>query len=182
MKIEIECERCGEVFEREKKEVNRSRKLGRKMYCGMECYSEVSKYHLGAFLGVGKKENLLPGRQNDDFSSFRFFLRKVRSRHKLKKYPNTDITLEFLKHLWDKQEGICAISGVKMELPINTTEWEKTKITPFRASLDRLETRRPYMQDNVRFVSFMANMCKHEFSDEEVYQFCRLVTENRHDS
>jgi hypothetical protein len=36
-KVLIECETCEKQFEREKGEINRSKKLGRKIYCSSQC-------------------------------------------------------------------------------------------------------------------------------------------------
>tara|TARA_X000000950_G_scaffold234904_1_gene285076 strand:+ start:286 stop:492 length:207 start_codon:yes stop_codon:yes gene_type:complete len=47
-----------------------------------------------------------------------------------------------------------------------------------RASLDRVNSSKGYVKDNVRFIAVIANYCKHSFSDDEVKLFCKAVVEN----
>jgi hypothetical protein len=47
----------------------------------------------------------------DEFTGFREFLRRVKSRN----YEN-NLDLNYLKELWEKQ-NICIYTGVKLELP-----------------------------------------------------------------
>ncbi len=44
--MKLSCERCGAQFERRTAEVNRSRRLGRKQYCGSSCSALVSNEQL----------------------------------------------------------------------------------------------------------------------------------------
>jgi hypothetical protein len=88
------------------------------------------------------------------------------------------VTVEFLYGLWEKQGGICALSGIKMELPKTTTKWKSQPNTPNRVSLDRINNDIPYLKDNVRFVTYMANVCRNKFTDEEVIEFCGAVVKN----
>lgn len=44
---------------------------------------------------------------------------------------------------------------------------------PFRPSLDRINPRRPYADDNVQIVWWIENCAKNGFSEEQLIEFCR---------
>jgi len=171
--IVIKCNGCQKDFEKTLSEYNRNEKKGKNHWCSLSCQA---KYSIKNPKGFSK--NLKKGREKDDFSSFRYFLKKIRQRHKEKKFSETDITLNFLKELWEKQNGICSITGWEMVLPESTVGFN-TIINPRKASLDRIEPHKPYMKDNIRYIAFMANMCKHEFSDTEVLIFAEAVINHK---
>jgi hypothetical protein len=47
-----------------------------------------------------------------------------------------------------------------------------------RASLDRIDNSKPYVQGNVRFISLMANYAKNDMTDAELVGFCKAVASN----
>jgi hypothetical protein len=80
--------------------------------------------------------------------------------------------------LWESQNGICPFTGWQLELPKWTNGWtEKQK--PQRASLDRIDCSKGYIQGNVRFISVIANYARNSFDDKEVIEFCKAVTEKQ---
>lgn len=129
---------------------------------------------------VGNAECLIPGNRKDEFSPFRFHARKAKSRNKIYKFEETDITPEYLKEIWDQQKGICPLTGWAMEMPSCSTGWDRGEGgTPKTASLDRITPKLPYKKGNVRFVVNIANMAKHVYTDEDVISFCKAVVQNR---
>lgn len=114
----------------------------------------------------------------DEFSPFRQYLKRIRERNKKKQVgEQTDITLEFLKNQWEKQKGICPYTGIKMTLPKTTREHEQ-KCGPFRASLDRIDSNRGYMKDNVEFVCVVANLAKRNFSKRQFADLIQMIKIN----
>ena len=95
-KIELECEVCNKVFRREKKEDKRSVKLGRRVFCSRKCNGKGNESSLGKHLGSGNTERLNSGNREDEFSPFRYFVRKARNRKQ-----ESDIDLQYIKDLWD---------------------------------------------------------------------------------
>lgn len=166
--IITKCKGCQRDFEKSLSEYNRNEKSGNHHWCSLKC---LAKY---ANNGKGNPKNLKVGKEKDEYSAFRYFHKLIRQRHKERDYPETDITLEFLKQLWENQNGICPITGWKMVLPESTTGF-KTILNPRKASLDRIEPHKPYTQNNIRYISFMANMCKHEFCDTDIFVFAEAV-------
>lgn len=64
----------------------------------------------------------------------------------------------------------CAISGLDIYLP-------KSKKDPVSqtASLDRIDSKKPYIEGNVQWVHKIINVMKQSLSDEEFIQYCRTV-------
>lgn len=171
-KILLKCEVCNKEFERSKKEYNRSKKLGRRMFCSRACCGKGVSLNLGKDLGNGiLRENFT--RSLDEYSPFRYFIRKARNRS-----YDYDIDLEYLKNLWTSQDGICPISGIQMELYPSASAWEKDKGNPWKPSLDRIDSSKGYIKGNVRFICYIANMCKQDWPDEVLIEFCNKVVKN----
>jgi hypothetical protein len=166
--IEIKCNGCKKAFEKAISEYKRNEKNGEKHWCSLKCMAKHANN------SKGNPKNLKKGREKDEFSSFRYFLKKIKERHKEKKYIETDITLQFLKELWENQNGLCPITGWSMDLPESTLGF-KILVNPRKASLDRIEPHKPYMKNNIRYISFIANMCKHEFCDKDILDFAKAV-------
>jgi hypothetical protein len=164
--VDLTCDTCQTVFPRAKKEVDRNKKVGRKTYCSRKCSARNSINNIPE----DKRRNtdhLKAFSRRDEYSDFRYFLRKARSRDSFNG-RETDITLEFLKDLWGKQAGKCAYTGVSLSLALK-------KKRPYSASLDRVDSSRGYTKDNVQFVCYFINTGKSDFSDSDTKEFVQLV-------
>lgn len=84
-----------------------------------------------------------------------------------------DITKEYLKSIWDEQHGICPLTGWKMIPPISSYQFNPAN--PANGSIDRINNNKGYVKDNVRFVAYMANITRNEFTDEQMIEFCKAV-------
>lgn len=177
MKIEIICAHCGGIGTKEKGEVTRSKSLGRKLFCTQSCATKfLNAQRRKNGEKIGSQAHLRRGSTKDEYSPFRFFLSKIRARHKKKGFAVTDIDLVFLKGLWEEQAGTCPFTGWKMTLLACSSDWNKgSGGRPETASLDRINSELGYQKGNVRFVSYIANLCKHNFSDEDVTRFALAV-------
>ncbi len=169
------CTCCGETFSKPSKEVarQRARNPQRAFYCSRSCYARhVGQHNLGHHLGRGNPAVLDPGNRQDEFSPFRYFMRKARNRPQ-----HTDLDLCYLRDLWASQRGRCALSGIPLELPRNTLEWERRVRDPWKPSLDRIDSSRGYIRGNVRYVAMIGNLAKQRFTDDELFEFCGAVAE-----
>lgn len=170
---DLECAGCCRTFDLVAREVRRQLKKDpdRRFYCSRGCYSRsAGKSNLGQHLGNGRVERLDPGNRQDEYSPFRYFLRKARARD-----PGHDLDLEYLRQLWLDQGGRCGLSGLVMDLPRNTLVWEERARDPWKPSLDRIDSNQGYLRGNVRYVVMIANLAKSLFDDEVVLTFCRAV-------
>lgn len=180
--VKLKCSYSGEYFWKDKSEYSRRIKFNpdHKFYKNIKNASlgagEKNYAHLKPYMGV-VSENFKNSRGNrkDKFSPFKYFIKKAKERSvskKNQKYMTFDITLEYLKNLWEKQNGTCAISGVKMELPATLAE---NRSSPFCASLDRIDSSIGYMQGNVHFVTQFCNIGKKDFKLDTVLNFIQAV-------
>ena len=178
--MELICFNCSNKFKRNQSEHNRSVQLNRKEFCSHSCQFKYL-HKLGKY--DKNKDNFTKiysiqgvGRKNDEFSSFRKFYRSIKSRSKFKNWK-VEITLQDLKNQWDKQQGKCYYTGIDLLLPINTCKKSEI-INPRLCSLERLDSTKSYLPDNIVFCCFMANCTKNQFTKEEMFDFCKLVVKH----
>jgi len=81
------------------------------------------------------------------------------------------ITIQDLMDIFEKQEGLCALSGVKMT-------WHQGKILPTSISIDRIDNSKGYVHGNVRLVCVAINAFKSTQTDGELYEFAKKLVEN----
>ena len=113
-----------------------------------------------------KCNNIPYEERNPQLDMFRPVLANL---NKIKREIN--ISLGDLKNQWDKQRGICVYSGIKLLLP----EWNIPRKHPKMASLDRIDSNKGYIKNNIQFVSVIANYAKNEMTNEEMIYFCKEV-------
>ena len=90
-------------------------------------------------------------------------LRGAKSRkHKVK------ITIEDAWNQFLKQDGKCALTGEKLCL-----DYKKCS-----ASLDRVDSNKDYLIDNIQWVHININMMKHRYSQDEFILWCNKVAEH----
>ncbi len=179
-KIEyITCHTCGKVRGKRKAEIDRQKRNGRtEFYCNLSCKGKVGHDHLEHWTTNYDKYLLKGNCRTDEYSPFRYYAKNIRSRIKDNpKYGESDIDLEYLKQLYEEQNGKCPMTGIGMKLKANN---RKELTGPETASLDRIDNSKGYVKGNVRFVTYMYNMARNKFSDEDVIQFCKAVANNNH--
>lgn len=96
----------------------------------------------------------------------------ARDRSKKKNIP-FNITKEYLKELWDKQEGKCAISGIKMSFE------QCNGRTNTNVSIDQINHKDGYTVGNVQLVCMAVNQMKSDMLMEDLYKFCEAIIENK---
>ncbi len=173
--IKLQCIYCSKFFEKELKEYRRQIKNNKdKFYCSLSCVSIQRNID---FPGKGNPHLLIPNNKRDQYTPFRYYILKGNYRNKKKNY-GCDITVEYLKDLWEIQKGICPFTGWNLILPNNTKNmWDKPN--PANASLDRIDNSKGYIEGNVRFVAVMANYARNNFTDDQLIEFCKSVTNNK---
>lgn len=113
--------------------------------------------------------------KHDQYSEFREHLRRIKRR---KKYY--DITLDDLKEAWDRQNGICPYTNVKLENP--SWNWYKqlNQIPKYKlASIDRIDPELGYIKGNIQFVSMLINFAKWNLTDREMHEFIQIIREHK---
>jgi hypothetical protein len=175
--VSLQCANptCGVEFSRSLGEHRRSIKLGRPEFCGRKCSAVLSNKSekRDRLSGIS---NLISDNKRDEYSPFRWYMGRIRQRREKK--GDTNLTVEFLKDLWEAQEGKCALCNMDLVLPVSTSgKWE-TGSRLKKASLDRIDSSKGYVRGNVRFISLMANTALGTSTDEELIEFCKAVGNN----
>lgn len=78
-----------------------------------------------------------------------------------------DLSKEDLVKIFEKQNGICAISGIPFIMDI--------KNSPLRPSLDRKNSNNGYTVDNIQFVCSVINIMKNKLLDSEFIKLCEQI-------
>ena len=73
-----------------------------------------------------------------------------------------ELTLEYLLRMWNRQKGACALTGIEF---FETSE-KAHKRRPFVPSLDRVDSNKGYLKNNVRIVCVAVNMALFTWGDE----------------
>ena len=116
--------------------------------------------------GVTRRDELTPFRRM-------YFHTKSKSR---KTWKNGNITCEDIKQIWENQKGICPYSGLLMTLPDTS---RKSICSPKSASIDRLDSSKPYDKDNCQIVCVSMNYAKNSFSDAQIREFIKELKEKQ---
>ena len=78
------------------------------------------------------------------------------------------ITKQQVEEKFQKQNGLCALSGIKME---------PKKNTPYRPSIDRIDSTKGYFEDNIQFICSRVNVMKNKFNQDEFVRLCGTIHE-----
>ena len=84
--------------------------------------------------------------------------------------------LSKLKAIVGKTKSICPYTGWNLVLLPCTTDYESTALTTNRASVDRIDSTKGYILDNIQFVAVIANLAKNAFTEEDLINFCFEVS------
>lgn len=93
-----------------------------------------------------------------------------------------DITKENIEKLYEKQKGLCALSGIKMtHNAINDRQDNDSHIlNPNNISIDRIDSKIGYIKSNIQLVCAIVNRIKFEMTEPELFEFCcKIVNTNK---
>lgn len=88
-----------------------------------------------------------------------------------KKRNIVEINSEYLYELYDQQEGLCALSGVRMT-------WAGGSARPTSVSVDRIDPAKGYIKGNVRIVCMAVNAFRSTMNDEQLLKFAKALVSN----
>lgn len=89
----------------------------------------------------------------------------------IKRRKPTDITVDELETLYNRQGGQCAVTGITMT---HQTDSPQTNI-----SIDQITPGGGYTIDNVRLVCAAVNFMKHRMDDDELVWWCREIVKGK---
>jgi hypothetical protein len=83
------------------------------------------------------------------------------------------ISIQYAWNLFLKQDKKCALSGLSIKFPITVRDNENGGRT---ASLDRINSKKGYIKNNIQWVHKNINLAKQELSDAEFIELCNTVS------
>ena len=172
----LECATCKTEFEKPMNEYRRRLKLGKTdFYCSLSCSGKSPKnmkmfYEIGVPYQFNGGENKLVTEEQKLKSSMRDFAKRARNRKK-KFFEELDI--EKMIEIWNSQNGKCKFTGVDLVLPHE--ENYKSTSNNYKASIDRIDSSKPYTIDNIQFVSYSVNNLKNTMTEAEVKEFFNII-------
>lgn len=179
--ITLNCIHCQHKFERKLSEHNKNVKNGMfKTFCSLSCFaynrnaSMTDDYWKEQYEKQKKSFDIKSqcGNRQDEYSPFKTFLNSGRA--SIKKHKSTmNIDLQYLKEQWEKQNGICPYTGIKMILPKNSAQYSIHSLK--KASLDRIDCSLGYIKGNVEFVCMGINLAKVNHSKKETEEFIKEI-------
>jgi len=177
-KIRIICANCNKEHEIRQGDFNRKIKAGQsKFYCSLKCSGKADYKNNPKKLEKNRGNiSLLKGYESnrlDEFSPFKYHANKARSRSKARG-EKTNLDVQYLKEIWDKQNGTCPYTNIKMEIS-RTSQDEDIKKAPTKASLDRIDASIGYVKGNVEFVCYCINVMKNDFTKEQMIDFINQI-------
>jgi hypothetical protein len=123
------------------------------------CSSKCRNSHGGK---THRLKDLIENNNNVD----RFLLRL---KNQVKEREN--LSLKFLKNLYNSQDGKCALSGIKM-----TAKLHSGKVNT-NISIDRIDSNLGYSENNVQLVCYIVNMMKSNLPMETFISYCSKISE-----
>ena len=167
------CFRCGIKYEIQNKYFNFKVKLGERFFCSHSCSTlQRNEDQPPTASDLDRFRERIRGNQwsrkyaVDDA----FFATTVRVARSRKKKGKCDLTVEYLKELFEDQGGRCAISNIPLTLD------NSDPIT--QASLDRGYSKRGYIQGNVQFVITPLNFAKQSLFNNDMKRMIQLIVSN----
>ena len=89
-----------------------------------------------------------------------------------------ELTVEDINDLYEKQNGFCAISGLKLTHETYAYKDKEHIINRLNISIDRIDSNLGYTKDNVQLVAAIVNRMKTDLPDSEFIKICSIITEN----
>jgi hypothetical protein len=89
-----------------------------------------------------------------------------------------DLSLRVLEELWHRQGGRCAVSGLEFDDERFADAFVKR---PFAASVDRIDSSRGHVSENVRLVCVAVNFARGQWGDDVLRQVAYGIVETERD-
>lgn len=150
--IDVQCSGCGKVRRITVATHRRNERVG------------INKCQVCANAERGREKVFLDGRHIPGC-----FYRDWRCSGLARKLAWT-VTLEDLDRLWESQQGLCALSG----LPLQVVKGDR-----HRVSLDRIDSRGGYTLNNVQLLCAVVNVMKLDLGQSEFVTLCKVIAERR---
>lgn len=168
--VKCQCD-CGNIKNCDWQDLKRNRIIG----CGCQINNEEMRKEARKRAYDFLEKGIL-NKGGDHYPTedreFKYILKRLKDRSRKECY----LVLDDLKNIWIKQNGICPYSKIKLKLPTNSSP--NPDVHYYIASVDRIDSSKPYTKDNIQFVSRSMNYAKNVMSHEQTLDFIKLIVEN----
>jgi len=173
-------QKFGKLIVLNKSDINKSKKHKFVCYWNCKCECGIEKiiptssliYNLTKSCGCLRRKRLYKGYKNLSGCYWSRVIRGAKSRN-----LTVEITIKDAWNLFKKQKQKCALTGLDINLVKDLT---KNRIHN-TASLDRIDSNKGYVKNNIRWVHKDVNMLKNNYSDEDFIKICILVVKYHND-
>ncbi len=178
------CKLCRSI-ERKKIRVERPAEGTRKCAC-CEVEKNISEYHSDKSSSTGLQtycKDCQTQKTKKYTSTLNGFIKKIykdmyHNAEKRAKKLNIELTVEDINELYEKQNGLCAISGLKLTHETYAYKDKEHIINRLNISIDRINSNLGYTKDNIQLVAAIVNRMKTDLPDPEFIKICSIITEN----
>ena len=118
---------------------------------------------------LNNKQQLLAKHRERNKASPRYALTSILAL--ARKRAEVSIDQTHLLELYDQQEGLCALSGVRMT-------WATGSASPTSISVDRIDPTKGYVEGNVRLVCMAVNAFRSTMDDAGLLKFAKALVAN----
>jgi hypothetical protein len=141
--------------------------------CGKEKILTSSRIRLKQVKSCGCL-NTKSGNKHHFFKGYKEISQSVYNsiRHKaVERNLKFEISIKDMYDMFISQNKLCAISGAPIKFKINHKD-EQT------ASLDRIDSSKPYTKDNIQWVHKKVNTMKWNIKQNEFIEWCKIIAKN----
>ncbi len=167
--VELICKQCDCKFDKVKKEYDRQVRNGRDyFFCSLTCNTKCTNSknnNLGNYL-CDVSLLTLSNNGKDDLSPYKTYLRRCEQRKQ-----HCDLTWFDLKTQFECQQGKCALTNVDLVLE------NKVSNPNYSASLDRIDSNKGYVKDNIQWVSVITNLAKNKYPIYIIEEYFSIIRE-----
>ena len=178
------CKPCRSI-ERKKIRFERPVEGIRKCAC-CEIEKDISEYHSDKSSPTGLQtycKDCQTQKTKKCTSTLNGFIKKIykdmyHNAEKRAKELKIELTIEDIHELYNKQKGLCAISGLQMTHETYAFKDKEHIINRLNISIDRINSSLGYTKDNVQLLAAIVNRMKTDLPDSEFIKICSIITEN----
>jgi len=86
------------------------------------------------------------------------------------------VNLDYLYSIGEKQNWVCALTGVPLEFTRGGTNWGGKWCNPNSCTIDRINNEKGYVKGNVQLVIWKANYLRKELPIKQFIKLCKQIT------
>ncbi len=151
------CIKCNNSYSISEFSRDKSNKSGLQTYC-KKCSRSLIKRSTSTFDGYINK----------------IYLDLINNSKKIKTPLEIDITIDDIKNIYHKQNGNCALSGLKMTFDTYMTN-DNQIINRYNMSIDLINNNYGYKKNNIQLVCAMVHKMKNVYTNDEFIDMCKQI-------